>query len=90
MPIQRDNDAETSIDIVRVYIAAGKKVPEDLKDDLLFGSLVALYDGVRQVRQEVRKMQPWVSIFKWILITVGPLVVFLLFGMLTHTFTWPF
>ena len=85
-----DENHEPSIEIIRIYIAAGKKIPVDLKDDLLFGTLVDLYDGQREIRRIVRNMQPWVSIFKWILLTVGPLVVILLFSIFTHTFTWPF
>lgn len=85
-----EDNHESSIEIIRAYIGAGKKIPVDLKDDLLFGTLVDLFDGQREIRKIVRAMQPWVSIFKWILLTVGPLVVILLFSMFTHTFKWPF
>jgi hypothetical protein len=85
-----NGNKEIPIEIVRKFIATGQNVPEALKDELLFGSLVDLYDGQKVIRENVRSLKPWVNIFKWMLLIVGPLVAGLLFGMVTHTFTWPF
>ena len=87
---QDNNGNDTAIEIVRKYLDEGKTIPLSLKDALLFGSLVSLADGQTAIRKSVRGMEPWVRIFKWMLLIVGPLVVGLLFGMITHTFTWPF
>lgn len=85
-----DTKPSSPIEVVREYVKDGKKIPATLRDLLLFGALVELYDKTADQGTEIKKMKPWVEAGKWILLTVAPLVLILLFSMLTHQFSWPF
>lgn len=82
--------SQDTMKVIKEYLSDGKKVPVALKDSLLFGALVQLYDIAEMNRRSINGIKPWVDLFKWSAITIGPLIIVMLFGMLTHTFTWPF
>ena len=78
-----------TIDILRDYVKSGEKVPAKLRDELLFGALVELFDIAKRQGEAIKEIRPWISGFKWGVLLLGSAVLLLLFGMLTHTIAWP-
>jgi hypothetical protein len=84
------NGTPTAISVIKEFIENGQQIPIKLKDDLLFGALLNIYDIQACQRKDIDAMKPWVSLLRWGLGVIGAAVLLLLLSMLTHTFTWPF
>ena len=84
------NGTPTAITVIKQYIDNGQQIPVKLKDDLLFGALLNIYEIQSCLRRDIELMKPWVSLWKWVAGMIGASVLLLLVSMLTHTFTWPF
>jgi hypothetical protein len=85
------NDTATnSISVIKQYLEQGKKIPIGLKDDLLFGALLNIYEVQERQGRSISGMRPWVGLVRWGATILGAAIILLLLSMLTHTFTWPF
>ena len=72
------------------YQDKGQKIPAALRDDLMFGALVALFKEQKRVRIEFGAIKPWNDAFKWFVLIVGPTLILgaiaFLWALLTHQF----
>lgn len=88
--MENGQTSQSVIDIIRDFVTRGEKIPAKLRDELLFGALVELFDITKSQGKEIRRHRPWVLLVKWTALTLGSAILLLLFAMLTHTFSWPF
>jgi hypothetical protein len=84
------NSSPTAILAIKQFLSNGEKIPVKLKDELLFGALLNIYDIQAVHRRDIDRMKPWVGLFKWCVTVLGAAILLLLLSMVTHTFTWPF
>jgi hypothetical protein len=84
------DEAIGAFETIQDYQDKGKKIPEDLRDDLMFGALVMLFKEQKKVRLELGSSKPWIDAFKWFLLIVGPAVIIgslaFIWALLTHQF----
>lgn len=92
MPPARLNDTATAFDIIEKYREDGKSIPEDFKDDLLFGALVELMKTQKDILDWQKKWQPWIAAWKWAVLLIGPAGVLggfaTIWALLTHQFKY--
>jgi hypothetical protein len=88
--MENGQTSQGAIEIIRQYVTRGEKVPAKLRDELLFGALVELFDIAQSQGREIRHHRPWVMLVKWTALTLGSAILLFLFGVLTHTITLPF
>lgn len=83
-------ETKSAFTIIGEYLDKGKKIPDDLRDELLFGALVELFKGQRKTTKDIDDMQPWVSALKWFLLIVGPALILgagaFVWLLITHQF----
>jgi hypothetical protein len=79
----------TAITTIKAYIDNGQQIPVKLKDDLLFGALLDIYEVQAYLRKEIEEMKPWVSLWKWCASVLGAAILLLMLSILTHTFKFP-
>jgi hypothetical protein len=79
----------TAITIIKQFIDNGQRIPDKLRDDLLFGALLNIYEIQSCQRKDINEMKPWVLLWKWCAGILGAAVLLLLLSMLTHSFKFP-
>jgi hypothetical protein len=72
------------------YQEKGKKIPVGLRDDLMFGALVALFREQKRIRVVLGTIKPWSDAFKWFVLIVGPTILVgalaFIWALITHQF----